>query len=84
MQTNEKLKALREDRDLTQENIATILGTTQQQIYKYEKGIQEMTVGHLRTLCEYYGVSADYILGLPEGLAWPRPGHKAGYYRSSN
>lgn len=84
MQTNEKLKALREDRDLTQENIATILGTTQQQIYKYEKGIQEMTISRLRTLCKYYGVSADYILGLPEGLAWPRPGRKAGYYRSSN
>ena len=84
MQTNEKLKALREDRDLTQEKIATILGTTQQQIYKYEKGIQEMTISRLRTLCEYYGVSADYILGLPEGLAWPRPGRKAGYYRSSN
>lgn len=79
MQTNEKLKALREDRDLTQENIATILGTTQQQIYKYEKGIQEMTLSRLRTLCEYYGVSADYILGLPEGLAWPRPGRKQGY-----
>lgn len=84
MQTNEKLKALREDRDLTQEKIATILGTTQQQIYKYEKGIQEMTISRLRTLCEYYGVSADYVLGLPEGLAWPRPGRKAGYYRSSN
>lgn len=83
MQTNEKLKALRENRDLTQENIATILGTTQQQIYKYEKGIQEMTISRLRTLCEYYGVSADYILGLPEGLAWPRPGRKAGYYQSS-
>lgn len=83
MQTNERLKALREDRDLTQENIATILGTTQQQIYKYEKGIQEMTISRLRTLCEYYGVSADYILGLPEGLAWPRPGRKAGYYQSS-
>lgn len=79
MQTNEKLKALREDRDLTQENITTILGTTQQQIYKYEKGIQEMTISRLRTLCEYYGVSADYILGLPEGLSWPRPGRKQGY-----
>lgn len=79
MQTNEKLKALREDRDLTQENIATILGTTQQQIYKYEKGIQEMTISRLRTLCEYYDVSADYILGLPEGLAWPRRGQKQGY-----
>ena len=47
MQTNEKLKALREDRDLTQENIANILGATQQQIYKYEKGVQEMTISRL-------------------------------------
>ena len=84
MQTHERLKALREDRDLTQENIATILGTTQQQIYKYEKGIQEMTISRLRILCEYYCVSADYILGLPEGLAWPRPSRKTGYYKSSS
>lgn len=84
MQINERIKQLREDKDLTQENIATILGTTQQQIYKYEKGIQEMTVGRLKTLCEYYGVSADYVLGLPENLAWPRPGRKTGYYKSSN
>lgn len=72
MQINERIKQLREDQDLTQENIAAILGTTQQQIYKYEKGIQEMTVGRLRTLCEYYSVSADYVLGLPRGLNWPR------------
>ena len=83
MQINERLKQLREDRDLTQENIATILKTTQQQIYKYEKGIQDMTTGRLKILCEYYGVSADYILGLPEGLAWPRPGRKTGYCISS-
>ena len=59
MQISERIKQMREDRDLTQTEIATILGTTQQQIYKYEKGIQEMTVGRLRTLVEYYGVSAD-------------------------
>lgn len=79
MQISERIKQMREDKDLTQTEIATILGTTQQQIYKYEKGIQEMTVGRLRTLCEFYGVSADYIPGLPEGLRWPRPGRKQGY-----
>ena len=79
MQINERIKQMREDRDLTQAEIAIILGTTQQQIYKYEKGIQEMTIGRLRTLCEFYGVSADYVLGLPEGLRWPRPGRKQGY-----
>lgn len=72
MQINERLRALREDKELTQKEIADIIGTTQQQIYKYEHGIQEMTIGRLSMLCEYYGVSADYILGLPMGLNWPR------------
>ena len=72
MQYYERVKSLREDMDLSQTDVARILGTTQQQIYKYEKGLQEMTVGRLRLLCEYYGVSADYVLGLPRGLKWPR------------
>ena len=31
-----------------------------------------MTIGKLKALCLYYHVSADYILGLPKGLDWPR------------
>lgn len=72
MQINERIRALREDRGLTQTELANALGTTQQQIYKYEKGIQEMTYNRLKELCQYYGVSADYVLGLPKGLSWPR------------
>ena len=72
METAEKLKSLREDRDYTQKEIADVLGTTQQQIYKYEAGKQEMTVHRLRKICLFYGVSADYLLGLPKGLKWPR------------
>ena len=72
MKFNEIIKDLREDRDLTQEDLAKALDTTRQQIYKYESGIQEMTVGRLAKLCRFYGVSADYILGLPKGLKWPR------------
>ena len=72
MQYNEKLKAARIDADITQQEAAELIETTQQQIYKYEKGIQEMTINKLKKLCEAYGVSADYILGLPKGLKWPR------------
>lgn len=72
MEIYERLKAIREDRDESQAEIAKVIGTTQQQIYKYEKGLQEMTISRLKTLCEYYQVSADYILGLPQGLSWPR------------
>ncbi|MBR5224177.1 MAG: helix-turn-helix transcriptional regulator [Clostridia bacterium] len=60
----EILRELREDRDLKQSEIAAILGTTQQVYSRYENGINEMPIRHLKTLCQYYQVSADYILGL--------------------
>lgn len=60
----EILRELREDRDIKQSEIAALLGTTQQVYSRYENGINEMPIRHLRTLCLYYQVSADYILGL--------------------
>lgn len=57
-----RLRELREDHDYTQKDIAEILGTTQQQYYKYEKGIQEIPVHHLITLAKLYRVSVDYII----------------------
>ena len=68
----EKLKEIREDLDMSQTTVANQLGTTQQQIYKYENGKQEMTVSKLKELCILYKVSADYILGLPKDLKWQR------------
>ncbi|MBR3764910.1 MAG: helix-turn-helix transcriptional regulator [Clostridia bacterium] len=61
----EILRELREDHDLRQADIATLLHTTQQVYSRYEKGVNEMPIRHLRTLCQFYGVSADYVLGLP-------------------
>ncbi len=60
----EIIRELREDNDLTQGEIAKILGTTQQVYSRYEKGINEIPVRHIITLCKFYKVSADYILGL--------------------
>lgn len=62
----EYLRALREDRDLTQTQIAEILGTSQTMYARYERGANEMPVRHLITLCKYYKVSADTVLGLKE------------------
>ena len=58
------IRELREDNDLKQSDIAKILKTTQQVYSRYEKGINEMPIRHIITLCKYYNVSADYILGL--------------------
>lgn len=67
-----KLRELREDRDKSQEEISKLLGTSQSYYAKYENGVRPLPTRHLITLCQYYGVSADYILGLPRGLNWPR------------
>ena len=62
----ERLRELREDRDLKQKDLAAVLKTTQQVYSKYEKGETEMPIRHLITLAKFYKVSADYILGLSE------------------
>lgn len=62
------LKGLREDKDLYQKDIAKILNTSQSYYAQYENGKRALPIEHLKTLCLFYGVSADYILGLPKGL----------------
>ena len=62
------IRELREDRDLTQADIAAVLQTTQQVYSRYEKGINQMPIHHLKTLCQFYRVSADYILGLSKEM----------------
>lgn len=64
MKKYQRLKDLREDNDLTQEQIANILGTVREQYRKYEAGIQELPMHHFITLAQYYNVSLDYLAGL--------------------
>ena len=58
------IRDLREDNDLTQAQVAKLLGTSQTMYARYERGANELPIHHLIRLCEIYGVSADYILGL--------------------
>ena len=60
----ERLRELREDKDLSQADIALVLKTTQQVYSRYENGINQIPIHHLITLCKFYKVSAEYILGL--------------------
>ena len=60
----ERIRDLREDNDLTQQDVANVLKTTQQVYSRYEKGENELPIHHLVTLCKFFKVSADYILGL--------------------
>ncbi len=58
----EKMRGLREDNDLTQQQVAQVLGTSQTMYARYERGANEMPIRHLVTLCRFYNVSADYLL----------------------
>lgn len=70
MEYAQKIRAMREDKDLTQAQIAQLLDTTKNQIGKYERGEQELPIRHLITLAKFYNVSTDYLLGLPAGMPY--------------
>ena len=57
------IRDLRVDADKTQQEIADVLQTSQTMYARYERGANELPIHHLLKLCEYYDVSADYILG---------------------
>lgn len=70
MEYFERIKNLRIDADKTQQEIADLIQTGQSYYAKYENGKRPLPIDRLRELCIYYNVSADYILGLPEGMPY--------------
>jgi transcriptional regulator with XRE-family HTH domain len=64
MELYQRLKDLREDHDLTQQDIAEILQTTREQVSKYETGKQMMGVDKYIKLARFYNVSLDYLTGI--------------------
>ena len=61
---NLSIRELREDRDLTQKQVANALGIAQQYYSKYETGEYELPIRHLIGLSILYNLNTDYILGL--------------------
>ncbi len=72
MKFYERLRQAREDSDLSQTQVAEFLQTSQSYYSKQELGKKPFRVDQVAKLCEYYHISADYILGLPKGMKWPR------------
>lgn len=59
----QRLRDLREDKDMKQADIAEFLGIQQTVYSRYERGFQNIPLEHLISLANYYNVSTDYILG---------------------
>ena len=63
-----RIRDLREDRDLTQKQMAAILKCSQQVYSNYELGQRDIPTDILISLARYYDVSTDYILGLSDNM----------------
>ena len=63
MDYRERLRALREDRDLSQQQVAEVINKSQQGYSHIENGRAELKIEDLKTLCRFYEVSADYLIG---------------------
>ena len=62
----QRLTDLRQDNDLTQQDVANILNCKREVYRRYEKGIREIPVSYAIILAKYYHVSLDYLLGLTD------------------
>lgn len=67
-----RLKDLREDHDMTQQQVADVLGMKQSQYSRYERGIRDIPTDILIRLAKLFSTSVDYILGMTND---PKP-HK--------
>lgn len=66
MKYQDRIRALRQDHDLSQKEIADMLGIAQTTYSQYELDKRPMPIEYLVALCKYYKVSADYMLGLSD------------------
>ena len=60
----QRIKDLREDSDLRQEDVARLLNTSREQYSRWERGANEIPLHHMITLAKFYKVSLDYLAGL--------------------
>ena len=66
------IDAIIEDSDTKVQDLAKVIGVSTKQIRRWRDGTSEIGIGKLEKRCRYDHVSADYILGLPRDLDWPR------------
>jgi len=72
MTLGEKIRLLREDRELNQTELGKAVNMTQRKISYLENDQYEPGMEDIRTLCLFFNVSADYLLGFPKNLPYPK------------
>ncbi len=59
----ERIKELRQEKSLSQANVAKAIGVSQKAIDYWERGINEPKASYILALADFFGVSCDYLLG---------------------
>lgn len=72
MTFGEKIKLLREEKELNQTQLALAVSMTQRKISYLEHDKYEPSMEDIKALCRYFDVSADYLLGFPRHLPYPK------------
>ena len=67
----EKIKNLREDANLNQTRLGEAVNMTQRKISYIERNKYEPSIEDIIALCNFFEVSADYLLGIKKGLKYP-------------
>ena len=60
----ERIRNLREDKDLTQSELGEQVNMTQRKISYIERGKYEPSIDDIVSLCKFFNVSSDYLLGI--------------------
>lgn len=72
MTFGEKIRLLREEREINQTELGRAVNMTQRKISYIERDRYEPGIEDIRALCRFFNVSADYLLGFPKNLPYPR------------
>ena len=62
----EKLKELREEKELSQMKLSKLIGITQAAIARYELNITEPKASDIKKFCLFFGITSDYLIGLED------------------
>ncbi len=68
----EKLRYLREEQELNQTELGKKLGITQRKLSYLECGKCEPNVDDIRAICNFFKISADFMLDIPQNLKYPK------------
>ena len=67
----EKLRFLREEKELNQTELGEKIHMTQRKVSYIECGKYEPSIDDIKNICEFFQVSSDYLIGNKKGLAYP-------------